>query len=112
MRILTFLTCLLIGTFQFLIFGCSSTPHPYDPIAVREPFINKLQHLSGPNAKNCGIFELGQNPRTAYRCAEETLSSEQPFYLGIQQQGIDSDFGWVTRRPPQENYGKYFMIRI
>lgn len=86
-----FINCLILGTSLTWIFGCSSFTKPGDSLTTQEPFIRELIHLAGSNEKNCGIVDLQQDQRAAYRCATESLSLGQPFFVGVQLQGIDSE---------------------
>ena len=54
-------------------------------------FESKLHELSGSDARNCGLVVLHQATEQAIACASSSLASHQPFEVGFQLQGVDSE---------------------
>jgi len=51
--------------------------------------------LTGPNARQCGLVQLGEDPTDAWKCAQAADSSDTPHWFALQRQGIDSE-AWVA----------------
>ncbi len=65
----------------FLVAGC----------ATNKKFQETLVDLAGENANECGFVEYRSNTNSGFICAKSSIDSSEPFWLGIQKMGIDSE---------------------
>ncbi len=63
--------------------------------ATPGPLVSELAMLTGPNARQCGLVQLGEDPTDAWKCALAADSSDTPHWFAMQRQGIDSE-AWVA----------------
>jgi hypothetical protein len=59
------------------------------------PLLSELLLLTGPNAKHCGLVALGEDPTSAWACAQAADHHGIAYWFALQQQGVDSDV-WVA----------------
>lgn len=52
---------------------------------------DEARDLAGRGAIDCGYVLLGEDPEPALACAEAALAAGEPFYVGFQRAGIDSE---------------------
>src|SRR5690554_1716412 len=78
--------------------------------AAAEPtdmLLSELIMLSGPDAEECGLVRLDQDPSPAWQCAQASEQQGRPYWLALQRQGIDSDVWLASLRTPA---GQHFIL--
>jgi hypothetical protein len=71
------------------------------------PLISEITLLTGPNARYCGVVALGEDPTSAWACARAADHHGMPYWLVLQQQGVDSDVWVASLRTPA---GGHFIL--
>jgi hypothetical protein len=81
---------ILISIFIVFISGC----------ATNKIFQQTLVELAGENSNGCGFFQYRSDTAPGFKCAKNSIDSSEPFWLGIQEMGIDSDvwFGFAQSK--------------
>lgn len=65
------------------------------PAIIQNPLHAELQMLTERRGTACGLVAYGQDPASAWACAERAEKKGAPYWVAIQRDGIDSDF-WVA----------------
>ena len=76
-----FVTALFL---TFLSTACSAQ----DP--NQKAIEGRLTQLAGENAVSCGLVRQGQDPTSAWRCAQENDAARKPFWLAVEERPTDS----------------------
>jgi hypothetical protein len=66
--------------------ACGENPKTASARIVRK----ELTRLSGGTAQSCGFIVLGASAESAWKCAAIADKSGRPFWLAIEEHGLDS----------------------
>ena len=92
-----------IATLLCLLVACSNSKSP----PISSPITDKLVHLSGASANDCGILTLGADLNPGWKCAVESDADQRPFWLAVQTRGMDSD---VWQAIGRDASGKRYIL--
>ena len=67
---------------------------------VKDAAERRFAGAAGVGAKSCGMVPLRQDGASAVACTNAALKSGEPFYVGMQVRGIDSQI-WIGFAHPK-----------
>lgn len=75
---------------SFLVGPSADAVVQADAHAAYLKFTERLKHLAGPNAKDCGAMALTSVGKDSLLCGADSLANGRPFWLAIEYQREDS----------------------
>ena len=62
----------------------SMSDHRYSSAFTFESLVERLNVISGPAGKKCGVITLGSDPSNALSCVRSSLAHREPFWFASQ----------------------------
>jgi len=89
--------------FVVILMGMLCCPKNIEDGNILNPLIEELEMLTGPHAYICKLVFLNDDIEKAWGCVTEVEKTNNPYWIAIELQGIDSSIWIAGLRTPSGN---------